>query len=428
MGKERMALHRLDDRRDAVMPADPQVVALSDVVGEDDLGVLPDAGQHGQQDVALQRLGLVDDHERIVQRPAPDVGQREHFEHPAVEDLLDDLGRHERAEGVEHRLAPGAHLLGLGAGQVPELLAADRIQRPEDDDLAVLAAFHDRFEAGAERKRRLPRARPAAETDDADVGVEEQVERDPLLSGPAMQAERVAVAADESDLLVGADPAEPAAARREQHETGVARELRGRRVLDPADLVQPGHLLDGHVQLGHAGPAGVDGQLGAVLLGVEPDRGRLDPHRQVLADDRDVEALRREVLRHREDSSVVVPQPEPRRQDDRVGVVQLDPQRPTIDAYRHRTVEATLLDPQVVEHAQRLTREVPELGVVPLALQLRDDDDGQDHLVLLEPEHRLGVGEEHRGVENEGLAADGRGGTTGGGSGGGHVRLLAARW
>src|SRR3954471_14004539 len=41
-------------------------------------------------------------------------------------------------------------------------------------------------------------------------------------------------------------------------------------------------------------------------------------------------------------------------------------------------VEPALLDPQVVEQPQRLSREVPELGVVTFGLQLGHDDHRQD--------------------------------------------------
>ncbi|MPN44373.1 hypothetical protein SDC9_191938 [bioreactor metagenome] len=67
MGEQRVALELLHHRHDPVMAPDPEVVALGHVVGEDDPGVLPDPAQHGEQDVALQRLGLVDDDEGIVQ-------------------------------------------------------------------------------------------------------------------------------------------------------------------------------------------------------------------------------------------------------------------------------------------------------------------------------------------------------------------------
>ena len=67
-----------------------------------------DPGQHRQQDAALQRLRLVDDHERVVQRAAADVRQRKHLEHAAALDLLDHvLGGEQRDEGVEDGLCPG---------------------------------------------------------------------------------------------------------------------------------------------------------------------------------------------------------------------------------------------------------------------------------------------------------------------------------
>ncbi len=75
------------------------------------------------------------------------------------------------------------------------------------------------------------------------------------------------------------------------------------------------------------GPAGVDGLLGAVLLGGEADRGRLDAQRQVLRDDRDVEAVVGEVERDREDAGVVVAELQPGGQHRHVRVVELDAQR-----------------------------------------------------------------------------------------------------
>jgi hypothetical protein len=98
-------------------------------------------------------------------------------------------------------------------------------------------------------------------------------------------------------------------------------------------------------------------------------------------------------------------------------VVELDAQGAAQVPDRHRLVEPAVLDPQVVEHPQRRPGEVAELGVVPLALELGDDDDRQHHLVLGEAVHRARVGEQDRGVEHIGtvvndhelrLLADGR--------------------
>ena len=231
--------------------------------------------------------------------------------------------------------------------------------------------------------------------------------------------------ADEPDLLVGADPPQTASPRREQDETGVARQLGGAGVLDATAVVELVELLGGDLELLHAGPAGVDALLVAVLLRLEAARRRLDPHREVLGHDRDVGALVGEVAGHREDARVVVAEPEAGGQRRGVGVVELDAQRAAVGADGDRLVEPTLADPQVVEQPQGLPGEVAELRVVALALELRDDDDGQHDLVLGEPQHRPRVGQEHGRVEDVrlvlGLAVAGR--RARGGAGGGRGRL-----
>ncbi len=115
--------------------------------------------------------------------------------------------RGDRAEGVEDGLRPRAHLVGLGARQVAELLAADRVQRAEDDDLAVLAALHHGSPGPAHSASAdLPvPARPPSETMPI-VGVEQQVEGDPLLGAAPAQAEHLPVAAHQLDLLVRRAP------------------------------------------------------------------------------------------------------------------------------------------------------------------------------------------------------------------------------
>ena len=57
--------------------------------------------------------GKIDDHEGIVERPTPDVGQGQDFEHVAAQHLVDDGGGGDRRQRVEDRLAPGGHLLVL---------------------------------------------------------------------------------------------------------------------------------------------------------------------------------------------------------------------------------------------------------------------------------------------------------------------------
>ncbi len=100
-------LQFLDDGDDSVVPADPEVVALGHVMGEDDTGIRADPGQDGQQDVPFERLGLVDDHEGVVQGTAPDVGERQDLQHAAPQHLFDDLAPGDGREGVEDGLRPG---------------------------------------------------------------------------------------------------------------------------------------------------------------------------------------------------------------------------------------------------------------------------------------------------------------------------------
>jgi hypothetical protein len=91
----------------------------------------------------------------------------------------------------------------------------------------VRPALEHRLQPGAQRERRLAGAGAAAERDDAHVGVEQQVDRDALLGRPAVDAERVAVAAHEADGLVRGDPAQAAAALGQQHQPGVRGQLGG---------------------------------------------------------------------------------------------------------------------------------------------------------------------------------------------------------
>ena len=65
-----------------------------------------------------------------------------------------------------------------------------------------------------------------------------------------------------------------------------------------------------------------------------------------------------------------------------------------------RKVQPPVLDPELVEMPQSATREIAELGVVALRLELRDHHDRQDDRVLREAEQGLRVAEQHRCVEH----------------------------
>src|SRR5215217_2708997 len=225
VSEQRVALELLDHRRHAVVAADPQVVPLSDIVGKHHPRPGAQSRQHGQQHVAFQRLRLVDDHERIVQGASADVCQRQHLEHAARQHFFEYRRAGQAFERVEDGLRPWAHLFALAARQVAEVLAADRIQRPEHDDLAMCAAFQHGLQPSAQRKRRLAGARFTAERHDADRLVLQQIQRHPLLRRAAAQPEHLAIAAHELHPLLGVDPPQRVRGSAEQPNAGVAREI-----------------------------------------------------------------------------------------------------------------------------------------------------------------------------------------------------------
>ena len=401
MPEQAVALEGLDDRRDAVVATDAQVVALADVVGEDHARVLPHAAEYRQQHVALERLRLVDDHERVVQRAAADVGERHDLEQSAGDDLLQDVARDDRPEGVEDRLTPRVHLLGLVAGQVAELLPADGEQRPEDDDLLLLLPLQHRFQTRAQRERALAGAGASPEGHDADLGVQQQVDRDALLGRPAVQPEHVAVAADQAVLAVAGDAPEGRPPLGVDDEAGVHGQSLDLLTGGDLALVEIADLVARHVDLGDARPAAVDGLLGEVFLRVDAEGCGLHAHRQILGDDGDLLPLLREMHGDGEDARVVVAQPHAGGQHRRVGVGELDPQGAAV-ADGHREVQAAVLHAQLVEVAQRLTGEVADLGVVPLALELGHHHDRDDDGMLREPEEGPGIAQQDRRVQHVG--------------------------
>ena len=59
-----------------------------------------------------------------------------------------------------------------------------------------------------------------------------------------------------------------------------------------------------------------------------------------------------------------------------------------------------MLDPQLVEVAQRLPSEIPDLRVVALRLEFGDDDYGQHERVFREAENGFRIREQDRGIKH----------------------------
>ncbi len=182
-------------------------------------------------------------------------------------------------------------------------------------------------------------------------------------------------------------------------------QLGGLGQLDRLAGVEPVEIGGRDVELGHPGPAGVDRQVRAVLLGGHADRCGLDPQRHVLGDEHHVAVLGGEVQRDGEDPGVVGLGAEPGRQQRGVTVVELDVQRAAPVTDRHRRVQPAMPDPQVVEQAQGLPGEPAEFGMVPLALQLADHHERQHHVVLGEAVQGVRIGQQDTGVQDVGTAS-----------------------
>ena len=67
MSEEGMSLQGFDDRCDSIVATDAQVVALGDVVGQNDARALANSRENSQENSSLQRLGLIHDHKAVME-------------------------------------------------------------------------------------------------------------------------------------------------------------------------------------------------------------------------------------------------------------------------------------------------------------------------------------------------------------------------
>ena len=338
--------------------------------------------------------------ESCSERPA-DVGQRQHLEHAAGEHLLEHRRAGQPVERVEDRLRPRAHLLALAAGQVAELLAADRVERAEHDDLACGCAAPapppDRRTARAPTCRCRPcrpatRCRPRSSSSRSSATrCSAERPRSPNTSrSPRTSWTR----------LLGVDPAErgelpPSSRSPVWH----GRSRAASRSISPS-ANSASIVVGGDLDLGHPGPAGGDHVLRVVLVGGQPTAAALTRSGMSLLTNvtRLPSAARLSAQVRMRESLVSVRKPA----GSTVGSVWLSStcSVPPCVPTGIGLIQPPVLDPQIVEHPQRLPGEPAQLVVVPLGLQLADHHQRDDDLVLGEPGQRPRVGQQHRGVEH----------------------------
>ena len=119
-------------------------VDLGDVAGDDDLGAEAEAGEEHLHLLGRGVLRLVEDDERVVERPAAQERQRGDLDGAGGEQLGDRLGVDHVVQRVVERAQVGVDLLAERAGQEAEPLPRLDGRAAEDDpvDLLGLQRLH----------------------------------------------------------------------------------------------------------------------------------------------------------------------------------------------------------------------------------------------------------------------------------------------
>ena len=118
-------VHAVEDVLHHAQPADlaGRQVDLGDVAGDDDPGAEAEPGQEHLHLLGRGVLRLVEDDERVVQRPAAHVGQRRDLDGARGDQPGDRVRVHHVVQRVVQRPQVRVDLLVQRAGQEPEPLA-----------------------------------------------------------------------------------------------------------------------------------------------------------------------------------------------------------------------------------------------------------------------------------------------------------------
>ena len=169
MSEDGMTPQCLDHRNHPVVTSNPEVVPLGDIVREYHPAALAETTESGEQHRSFEVLGLIDDDEAFGEASTADMSERQDLEQPTVDDFVNDLWAGDGFESIGHGCHPRTHLLELRTGEIPEILATHRVQRPEDKNACMRALFEHRLEAGGEGEHALAGAGGAPERNDADA-------------------------------------------------------------------------------------------------------------------------------------------------------------------------------------------------------------------------------------------------------------------
>ena len=143
--------------------------------------------------------------------------------------------------------------------------------------------------------------------------------------------------------------------------------------------------------------------VGPVVLNCHPELGSLDPKRRILGDEYGRGPLH-EVETGGKDAVVRSLGIQGRRQTFRGDPIELDTQRAAAgqrDRFAHPTISrrSELLDEP--DRGPSVGADLVQSGLLPI--QLLDDHERQHHIVFIESERGLGVGEQDTGIEDKGV-------------------------
>ena len=212
-----------------------------------------------------------------------------------------------------------------------------------------MRCLEHRLERGGQREHALARSGVAADRDDPDVVVGQQIEGETLLGRPSADAEQLAFGRDQPDALVVVHACQRRLRAGDEGQTGVARQHACFVEVEDPSIEQLVDQAAVDIEGDEPVPRRVRGQLVAVLVGVEADDARLQPERKVLRHERDVVALGRQVAGDGEDPVVVRRDGHRLRQARRVLMVDLDAQRAAQIVDGYAAGERTVLRAQALE-------------------------------------------------------------------------------
>jgi hypothetical protein len=141
MTKDRVASERFDHGDNSVVTTNVQVVALGNVMGKHYAASLTEAAECGEENWSLKVLRFIDDDKSVGEAPSADVCERKNFKEFTVDDFVDDFRSGNCFKPIEYGRSPWTHLFEFGTREIPEVLAADGVERAEDHDAFMAALF-----------------------------------------------------------------------------------------------------------------------------------------------------------------------------------------------------------------------------------------------------------------------------------------------